>query len=152
MTKRVNRPRRQAGRKRKAAPESVPSAKFIENLAADGRSVVGVAAALGTSKDRLRRWLDEDPALLDAFERGRERERYNLHNKLYRAAMRGNIVAAMFLLKARHGYREGDQSGEANRVSITFALPGALTPEQFTIEHASKTEHLPVPAKRLTRS
>lgn len=152
MTKRVNRPRRKAGRKRKAAPESVPSAKFIENLAADGRTVVGVAAALGTSKDRLRRWLDEDPALLDAFERGRERERYNLHNKLYRAAMRGNIVAAMFLLKARHGYREGDQSGEANRVSITFALPGALTPEQFTIEHAPKAEHLPVPAKRLTRT
>jgi hypothetical protein len=46
-------------------------------------------------------------------------------------AKAGNIVAAMFLLKARHGYREGDQSDSAGRVSVTIALPGAMTLQQF---------------------
>lgn len=47
------------------------------------------------------------------------------------AATGGNIVAAMFLLKTRHGYREGDQSDTANKVSITFQMPGALPMDQF---------------------
>jgi transposase-like protein len=150
MTKRVNRPHRKRGRVPKVAPAT--AAARIAALAATGHSVVGIARGLNTSTDTLRRWLDDDPALAEALARGRESERLALHNILFRAARKGNIIAAMFLLKARHGYREGDQSGEANRVSITFALPGALTPEQFTIEHAPRTENLPVSGKSLTRS
>ncbi|UZO97645.1 Hypothetical protein RMHFA_05589 [Roseomonas mucosa] len=57
---------------------------------------------------------------------GRDAEHNTLFNALFKAATeKGNATAAMFLLKARHGYREGDQSDIANRVSITFALPGA---------------------------
>lgn len=56
-----------------------------------------------------------------------------MHNLLYRQAMeQGNATAAMFLLKARHGYKEGDQSGHAGRVNVTIALPGAMTLQQFT--------------------
>ena len=84
---------------------------------------------------------------------GRESERLALHNVLFRAAKRGNIVAAMFLLKARHGYREGDQSDTANKVSITFSLPGAMKPEDFSvIEHEPTTKPLPVPATRIGHS
>ncbi|HZF18545.1 MAG TPA: hypothetical protein VE008_02435 [Burkholderiales bacterium] len=150
MTKPVNRPHKKRGRALKLPPAS--AAARIAALAAIGHSVVGIARGLNTSADTLRRWLDEDPTLAEAFAQGREAERFTLHNVLYRAARKGNIIAAMFLLKARHGYREGDQGGEANRVSITFALPGALTPEQFTIEHAPKIENLPGPGKSLTRS
>jgi hypothetical protein len=39
----------------------------------------------------------------------------------------------MFLLKARHGYREGDQRDESNRVSITFNLPGALKADEYRV-------------------
>ncbi len=88
---------------------------------------------------------------------GREAERLTLHNVLYEQATKnGNIVAAMFLLKARHGYREGDQSTEANRVSINFTMPGALSPGEFlkVIEHeqqpADPDKSLPAP--RLSRS
>src|SRR5438045_3199725 len=140
MTKPVNRPHKQRA---KLPPANV--AQRIEQLAASGHSLVGVARGCNTSADTLRRWVDEDPALAEALARGRESERFELHNILYRAAKRGNVIAAMFLLKARHGYREGDQGGEANRVSIVFQLPGALTPEQFAIDHAPTTENLPVP-------
>ena len=91
----------------------------------------GIAAAMAISVDTFRKWLDEYPELNDAFDQGRERERAALHGKLYDAAMEGNTVAAMFLLKSRHGYREGDQGEQANRVSINFTLPGALPAEKF---------------------
>jgi hypothetical protein len=40
----------------------------------------------------------------------------------------------MFLLKSRHGYREGEQEQQGNRVQITFNLPGAKKPEEFVEE------------------
>lgn len=132
MTKPItHRPLRRSGRKAIVPPAS--AADRIRALAADGFSLVGVAADLGVSKDTLRGWMEREPHLQDAFEQGRETERRTLHNHLYRMATeKGNAAAAMFLLKARHGYREGDQSDQANRVSISIALPGAMTLQQFT--------------------
>jgi hypothetical protein len=153
MTAPVRRPHRKKGPPRKGPPPN--AAARIEALAASGHSVVGIARGLNTSQDRLRRWCEESPALEEAMTRGRESERFALHNVLYRAAtVDGNIVAAMFLLKARHGYREGDQSDTANRVSITFTLPGAMKPEEFlkAIEHEPETDAIPVPTARLTRT
>jgi hypothetical protein len=126
------------GRPRKLAPPD--AAPRIEKAAADGASMGGIATTLGIDQEILRRWIDEDPALKEAIDRGREAERHVLHSGLVQAAHSGNIVAAMFLLKARHGYREGDQGDTANRVSITFNLPGALKPEQFmTVENDPST-------------
>jgi hypothetical protein len=106
-----------------------------------------VAAGFGISADTLRRWFDERADLQEAFERGRERERQTLHNALYRAATeQGNMTAAMFLLKARHGYREGDQTTEANRVSINFTLPAAMPMEQFRIIEHGNAGNQPEPA------
>jgi hypothetical protein len=95
--------------------------------------------ALACSTDVLNRWLDESPALAEAFAQGRERERQTLHGILYDAATTGigkdALIAAMFLLKARHGYQEGQQESLSNRVTINFTLPGAMTREAFTIEN-----------------
>jgi hypothetical protein len=123
------------------------AADRVEMLAADGFSMRGVAAGFGISADTLRRWLDEHPELQEAFDRGRERERQTLHNTLYRAATeKGNMTAAMFLLKARHGYREGDQTAEANRVSINFTLPAAMPMEAFRIVENGNPGPQPEPA------
>ena len=153
MTQPVNRPRLPTGRPPKLPPEG--AAQRIEALAADGFSVLGVARSLGTSADTFRRWLDEVPALREAFEAGREKERRALHNMLYRQAMEeGNSSAAMFLLKARHGYREGDQNEAGNRVQITFALPGAMSMADFrSIEHGpADNRDQRVPTQGITRS
>lgn len=69
-----------------------------------------------------------------------------------RAAQKGIVIAAMFLLKARHGYREGDQGETANRVSITFALPGAMKPEQFTVENDPSPATIRIATKSVVRS
>ncbi len=124
------------GRPRKNPPADAEAR--IKELAAKGFSILGIAQDLGTGKDVLARWFDEQPALKQALEAGRETERHTLHNVLYRLATEGNDkIAAMFLLKARHGYREGDQEQQANRVSINFQLPGAMKREQITIENES---------------
>jgi len=115
------------------APADAPM--LIENAAANGASMVGVAAAVGCSVRTLEKWIDEDSALAEAFARGRECERQVLHNVLYRIATEGKddrdrATAAIMILNARHGYRREDQS-DGNRISITFALPGALTLDEF---------------------
>lgn len=126
----THRPLKRAGRKPINPPAN--AAEQILALASDGFSVIGVAQRMGVGKDTFGRWLDDDPALKEAFDQGREAERHALHNLLYRQAMEhGNATAAMFLLKARHGYREGDQSEQGNRVNVTIALPGAMTLQQF---------------------
>jgi hypothetical protein len=101
-------------------------------LAATGYSKVSIASYFGTSFDTFQRWCYEFPEIQECFAQGRETERLTLHNALYIAAtQKGQIAAAMFLLKARHSYRENDVSDQANKVNITFNLPGAMTPEQF---------------------
>lgn len=123
--------RKKIGRPLKMPPTN--AADLIRDLAADGFTKIGVARRMGVANDTFYRWLEDHPELQDAFDQGRERERWALHNLLYRQAMEdGNATAAMFLLKARHGYREGDQSDQAGRVNVSIALPGAMTLQQFT--------------------
>lgn len=123
------------GRPRKIAPPD--AAEVIRNACATGANRIGVAMALGCSTDVLVRWMDEDPELKQAFEQGRETERKTLHNVLYECATKGTgkdaLIAAMFLLKARHGYQEGQQEGQANRVSVTFNIPAAQPLDQFLV-------------------
>lgn len=142
-----------AGRKLGRPRADVPAdaAERIRELAADGFSLVGIAAKLGTNRNTLAQWFDADAALKDAFDAGREQERHTLHNVLYTLATeKANPIAAMFLLKARHGYREGDQGDSGNRVSINFTLPGAMKPEQFVVEQTNEPtiKNLPVPRAR----
>lgn len=150
MTRRItDRPLMKNGRKPKQPPPD--AAERIEALAADGFTQVGIAKHLATSPDTLRRWLDEVPELADAFARGREDERHALHNMLFRAAVEGgNTSAAMFLLKSKHGYREGDQSEQGNRVSINFQLPAAMPLADFkVIENGTANNRVePVSTKR----
>lgn len=139
--------KRKQGRPLKLAPAD--AAERIRELAANGHSLLGVAVGLGTSVATFNRWIDEDATLKDAFDEGREKERHTLHNMLYKAAIEGgNPTAAMFLLKARHGYREGAETDAGNRVSINFTLPGAMSMKDFgVIENETTDRDERIPAK-----
>ncbi|MBK6008808.1 hypothetical protein JJB11_22150 [Ramlibacter ginsenosidimutans] len=142
-----------AGRPRKDPPAG--AAELIRHAAAHGASQRGVAMALHSNVDCLRRWLDEHPELKQAFDEGREQERAVLHNALYRTATEGTgkdaLIAAMFLLKSRHGYVEGDQEVQTNRVAVTFNIPAALPLDKFMVVDdggTSTTERLPAKIAR----
>lgn len=115
------------------------AAARIRLWASEGSTVKGIARSLGVSSETLAEWMERHPELQDAMDEGREAEHKVLHNTLYEKAKKGDTVALLFLLKTRHGYREGDQTGSANKVSVTFNIPGPLPLDQFkkgrVIEH-----------------
>jgi hypothetical protein len=52
---------------------------------------------------------------------------------LYTAATeKGDVVAAMFLLKCRHNYNDRPTGVEPNSVSVVFQLPAPLDPSAYT--------------------
>jgi hypothetical protein len=106
------------GAPRKHPPKN--AAATIEKLAAEGHSQVGIAKHLGVGRIAFLRWLDEDETLKEAFEVGRETERFYLHSLIVKAAVvnKGANANAMFLLKARHGYRENDQQNVQVEVKV----------------------------------
>lgn len=123
--------------------------RIIEELSARGVAEATIAKALRMGKDAFR-----------AVEHDR------LVGVLREQAMAGQYVPAIFLLKARHGYREGD-SFEANvNVNVNtggvVVLPNRQSMEEFLLEHReagtpdspkriSEIEHIPDERKSLTR-
>ncbi len=103
----------------------------IEKLAATGGSKQGIAKHFGVSLRVLQGWMDENEDFAEAYKQGRDQERQKLHNVLVREAEKGNITAAMALLKSRHGYRDNETSDQANKIAITFNLPGAMNAAEY---------------------
>lgn len=83
------------------------------------------------SQDTWRRIKGEDARAVEALEAGRAVEHDALVGKLFEMAMNGNAVAALFLLKARHGYVEGSRIEHQQNVRITVELPAALDPATY---------------------
>jgi hypothetical protein len=104
---------------------------IVEELAAKGCSVVTIAKALGVDKETFRHIRARDPAVEEAFEAGRAKEHDRLVANLNTAAASGNVVASIFLLRARHGY----QSGEGVDVNVNVNTGGVLVvPAEMTVE------------------
>ena len=148
MGSRIKSPTITASGKTMGRPRLKPppgAAKLIEKLVAEGRGVVGVARALNANAQTVREWLAEQPELQRAYEFGREAERQHLHSLLRAKAEKGNIIAALFLLKSRHGYTEGTEGGASAKVNITLSLPGAMKPSDYVVQvNDRRTEDQPV--------
>jgi len=100
-----------------------------EALAGAGLSVAAIAAFLGCSAGTLRKLRDRDERLEAALARGLAANEVELLGVLQTAARKGMFVPAIFLLKARHGYREGDAPD--TRPNVVINLPDALPMDQY---------------------
>jgi hypothetical protein len=122
-----------------AAPRKLPpdgAAEDIQRLAAEGFSQLGIAAHFKVSRECFKRWIEEDEALNEAFELGRETERQVLHAMVV-ASARANKPAnvnAFFLLKARHGYIEADHKNANVNVNVAVAQPVLIVKDFGTDE------------------
>jgi len=147
--------KRCVGRPMKMPPPD--ALEVIRATTSTGATKRGVAMALGVNLDVLARWLAEHPELAEAFAEGRETERRVLHARLFELATKGegrdSLIAAMFLLKSRHGYVEGEKDAQTNRVSINFQLPGAQPLNTLVIDNdADRIHRLPAaPAESARR-
>lgn len=82
--------------------------QMVEELAARGCHVTTIAAALGMSRDGWMSCRKRQLEVEEAYQRGVARECDALVGNLRTLADKGNIVANLFLLKTKHGFREGD--------------------------------------------
>ncbi|WP_454261625.1 hypothetical protein [Pseudoxanthomonas mexicana] len=110
----------------------------VQRWASESASKGAIARRLGMDHKTFRVLMEQNPELRAAYDEGVEAEHQMLVSALKRQLDK-SPVPAIFLLKTRHGYREGDQSEQGNRVSVTFNLPGAQPLEAFrrgtVIEH-----------------
>ena len=105
--------------------------KIIEDLTGRGCSLTTIAKVLRMSRDTLREVRMRQPEVEEAYQRGLATEHDALTSNLRRLADDGNVVANLFLLKARHGYREG----EPLEVNVAVNTGGVLVvPADMSVE------------------
>jgi predicted DNA-binding protein (UPF0251 family) len=115
----------------KTAPVTITPAGLavIEAMAAEGQDQRTIAKRLGIDRKTMDVIRKARPEVDDAFERGHAALGDELTHHLLNAARNGNIVAMIYLTKARLGWREGD-TPEA-KPNITINLPDSQTPEAY---------------------
>lgn len=108
----------------------------IERLASQGYALRGIGKFFRVNVLTLKRWMDEDESMLEAYEQGKEAERQALHALITRDAVAGKPANAnaMFLLKCRHGYRETDSPANKIDVNVAVAQPVMIVKDHGTDE------------------
>lgn len=101
----------------------------LTKLARAGLERPTIAAALGIADSTLGDMLKRDPTAEEAYTRGRAGLSDELAHILLSQARSGNVVAAIFLAKARCGWREGDPP--ESRPNVTINLPAAADPDTY---------------------
>ncbi|WP_158274666.1 helix-turn-helix domain-containing protein [Sphingosinicella humi] len=104
----------------------------------DGYPRAAIARALGISTPTLRRLMADDREMLDAVEAQRSFEEAELRDILMELARKGDTVAAIFLAKARHGWRDRDDAKlklETEKGGGVLVVPGiSATVEDWEAE------------------
>jgi hypothetical protein len=101
----------------------------ITKLYATGSPEILIAHGLGMHEATWHRMKKRDPRIAEALALGKAKQEAFYHGNLIRMAA-NNVVANIFPLKAKHGWRENDPP-PAETSRITIVLPATLTDEQY---------------------
>lgn len=82
--------------------------KLIETYAARFLREEQIAVLIGIGASTFIEKKKEFPEIVEAIKKGRAKVAVNISNKLYEAAMKGNIAALIFLGKSVVGLKEND--------------------------------------------
>ena len=107
--------------------------KIVEAMAASGQDQRGIAKRLGVDRKTLTDLRDRDPAVAEAWERGHAVLADELTHLLLTKARAGNIIAMIYLTKARLGWREGTPAEGAAppSVRVNINIPPAMSDVEF---------------------
>jgi hypothetical protein len=124
-----------AGGRRRVTPEGTA---LIESWAAAGATKTAIAAKLRIDRGTLARICERQPEVAQAIAAGgsaHETECVDTLTAIMRSGEDDHVRArcGMFLLKARHGWREGDarDGGSVTTNVQVINLPASMTPEQW---------------------
>lgn len=102
---------------------------LVQGAAADGVSKQQIAHRLGVDVKTFRELLRRDEKAQEAYDLGNAANETELRNLLMEKARAGNVTAAIYLTKARHGWTEGEAPD--TRPNVVINLPGAMSPDQY---------------------
>ena len=115
-----------------------PGLALLKRVASKGASLGIAAAALGIAKSTLQKTMARDESALLAWEGGKAVDEARHLGVLNKAAGKGVVIASMFLLKCRHGYRETEEAqGNVTNLQIV-SLPGPMTVQQYAVHLAAR--------------
>jgi len=89
------------------------------------------------SREVFYRWLKENPELTEAREASLGVEEKDLVDMLWENAKSGNVAAQIFLLKARHHYRDNSPVADQTAVQVNITLPGSVRLEEYKAQIAT---------------
>lgn len=107
--------------------------KVIEAMAAEGQDQRTIAKRLGVDRKTLIDMRDRDPVMDEVWARGHGELASELTHLLLTKARAGNIIAMIYLTKARLGWREGtpaEGAGQAN-VQVNINIPPSMSKAEF---------------------
>jgi|SRR5215217_7813080 len=133
-------------RPRKNLPDG--ALDIIRQAASSGVREADLAKALGVDFKTWQRIKREDPEAQQVYAEAKAIEEGRLVGVLFdKAVNKQDTVAAIFLLKARHQYRDqGPTDGTADgRPVINISIPPALRPEDFAKLVSIAPNALPAP-------
>jgi hypothetical protein len=112
----------------------------IREWAQQGKTKAMIAAALRMSRTTFRECIERQPELVEALEAATVHEAALLDELSRQALEDGNTIAAIFLLKGRHGWREGEtRDGAGPQVNVQIVLPGpAASVEEYNARIAAR--------------
>ncbi len=121
----------------------------IEAMSAEGQDQRTIAKRLGIDHKTLRDIRDRDPAVALAWERGHGDLASELTHILLTHAREGNIIAAIYLTKARLGWREGTpaEGAGAPSVQVNIQIPPPMSPAEFAAIIEGTAEPVPPDAQ-----
>lgn len=106
----------------------------VEELASAGHSDTSIARALRINRETFRNIRQRQPEVDEALARGRASLEDELTNILLGKARSGETVAAIYLTKARCGWREGDvppSQQVTNNTQVNILIPAPMSEEEF---------------------
>jgi len=115
----------------------------IERMAANGNANATIAKALGTSAQVLRKMLDADERVALAYDTGKARLADELTDILLTHAREGNVTAAIYLSKARLGWRDQGPSTATTATQVNIHIPAPMSDEDFKKMIQVKSEEVP---------
>lgn len=105
--------------------------QVIEFYAANALPHELIAKRLGISKSALMRRAQEQPEVADALSAGHAENAFELMECLMGMAKRGNVIAAIYLTKVLHKWRDNDPIQQNTQNNVVIQLPGSMSLDEL---------------------
>lgn len=111
--------------------------QLVEFYAAQGLPHALIAKRLGMGEMGFRCRMQDQPEVCEALSRGMADNEYELGECLMGMARRGNVIAAIYLTKCMHKWRDNDPVQQLQQNNVVIQLPGSMSLEDLKTLAAS---------------